>query len=90
MASNPAPQELLVHLSQVTRLSPHEAGRVLEEICAYFTESVEEFVSRRHQELQHEGLANRVIYQRIADELRERRFPAPHLSQRQIWRLIYG
>ena len=90
MASNPVPQELLVHLSQVTRLSPSEVGRVLDEICAYFTESVEEFVSRRHQELQHEGLTNRVIYQRIADELREWRFPAPHLSERQIRRLIYG
>lgn len=90
MASHSAPQELLVHLSQVTRLTTSEAGRVLEEICAYFTESVEEFVSRRHRELQHEGLPNRVIYHRIAAELDERRFPAPTLSERQIRRLIYG
>ena len=71
-------------------MSPTEAGRVLAEICAYFTESVEEFVSRRHHELQIEGLANRVIYERIAAELDARRFPAPTLSQRQIRRFIYG
>ena len=90
MLAAPIPEELLVHLSRVSRLSPDEAYRVAQEICAYFTESVGDFVSRRHHELQTDGLANRVIYQQIATELEGRRFPAPALSERQIRRLIYG
>ena len=90
MSTPSIPDELLMHLSRVSRLSPNEANRVVQEICAYFTESVEDFVSRRHHELQTDGLTNQVIYQQIAAELDGRRFPAPALTQRQIRRLIYG
>ena len=84
------PEELLAHLSRVSRLSRTEARHVVEEICAYFTESLEAYVTRRHHELQRDGLANRVIYRHIAAELDGLRFPAPPLTERQIRRLIYG
>jgi len=84
------PEELISHLTQISRLDTTEARRVLMEIEAYFSESLEQFVNRRHAELQTEGLANKAIYERIAAELEYRRFPAPPLSQRQIRRVIYG
>ena len=90
MPQRASTHDLLQHLTQVSRLSPSEAHRLVEEVCAYFTEPVEGFVNRRHQELQADGITNEVIYQQIADELAERRFPPPSLSKRQIRRLIYG
>lgn len=84
------PEALLRHLTRTTRLSEGEARRVVLDVLAYFSEEAEEFVARRHAELKSQGLTNAVIYDRIAQELGERRFPAPALSQRQIRRLIYG
>jgi hypothetical protein len=74
----------------MTALPPRAAARLIEEVLAYFSESVEEFVTRRHRELRAEDLQNDAIFARIAAELRTRRFTAPPLSERQIRRLIYG
>jgi len=82
--------DLLEHLTRITALPRGAAGRLVEEVLAYFSESVEAFVARRHRELQAEGLQNDTIFTRIAAELRTRRFTAPPLSERQIRRLIYG
>ena len=90
MKVDPLPEDLVIHLTNLCPLSDHEARRVVREIHAYYTESTESFVIRRHGELQRLGLANRAIYQQIIVELDHRRFPAPVLSQRQIRRLIYG
>jgi len=90
MTSPSVPQDLIVHLTQVTRLEAPEAARVLAEVCAYFHEPVETFVTRRHMELRNEGQTNIDIYARISEELEQRRFPAPVFSHRQIRRLIYG
>ena len=81
--------DLLDHLGRTTGLSERELDRLLDEIREYFSESVEQFVTRRHTELQGE-LKNDAIFDRIADELRLRRFAAPPLTHRQIRRLIYG
>ncbi len=81
---------LLRHLNSATTLDPGHARRVVEEVLAYFAESVEAFVLRRHQELTSEGLRNPVIYQQIGQELGGRLFTATPLSTRQIRRLIYG
>ena len=64
--------------------------RVVAEVLEYFSESLETFVARRHAELQAEELQNAEIFARIAAELRQRRFAAPALSERQIRRMIYG
>ncbi len=81
---------LLDHLEHTTRLSRPEAARVVAEVTSFFSESAEQFVARRHAELQRERLRNPAIFERIADELRGRRFAAPRLTQRQLRRIVYG
>lgn len=83
-------EELLDHLERSTRLSRAEAGRVVAEVTSFFSESAEQFVARRHAELQRERLRNPAIFERIADELRGRPVAAPPLSQRQLRRIVYG
>ena len=90
MGSDDAFGDLLAHLGRVTPLGPGELARLVDELLAYFSESIEEFVVRRHRELQTEELRNEAIFERLAAEVRQRRFTAPSLSQRQIRRLIYG
>jgi hypothetical protein len=82
--------ELLDHLQRTTRLSRLEAAHAVREVLAFFSESTETFVTRRHAELQEQELDNAQIYRRIAGELRARRVAPPELSERQIRRLIYG
>ena len=84
-------QPLLDHLAQVSRLSPAEAEKLVAEVIAFFRETPEEFVRRRHRELkQAEGWPNERIFETIEVELRGQVFAAPELSQRQIRRMIYG
>lgn len=82
--------DLLAHLARTTPYPEPAAARLVEEVLAYFSESVEEFVTRRHRQLQAEDLSNDEIFARIAREIEGRRFTAPALSARQIRRLIYG
>ena len=82
--------DLLEHLERMTRLSRPEAERVVAEVLEYFSEPLERFVARRHAELQGEELKNPDIFTRIAAEVRQRRFAAPELSERQIRRMVYG
>jgi hypothetical protein len=82
--------DLLEHLARTTALPPRAAARLVDEVLAYFSESVDAFVVRRHRELRAEELQNDAIFARIAAELGSRRFTAPPLSERQIRRLIYG
>lgn len=81
---------LLDHLGRTTRLDREEAEKVVRETLAYFSESLSEFVARRHRELRATGHKNDAIYDRIANEVRTRRFVAEQLTERQIRRLIYG
>lgn len=82
--------ELCGHLERTTRLSRGEVARVVNEVLAYFCESAEKFVTRRHAELQREDKKNAAIFKQIAAEVQARRFAAPPLTERQIRRLIYG
>jgi hypothetical protein len=88
-ASHPY-DDLLQHLLRTTALGPGEAARVVADVLAYFGESTEEYVRRRHGELQARGLTNDQIFTRIGQELRQRRVAAPELSARQLRRLVYG
>jgi hypothetical protein len=90
MAAENGLEELLAHLGRVTRASRSETEKVVRETLDYFAETVEQFVTRRHAELQAEELRNEEIFARIQAELAARRFAAPPLSARQIRRLIYG
>ncbi len=60
------------------------------DVLAYFDESPEEFVRRRHRELRAAGLTNEVIFERIAQELPRRAVAPPPLSLRQLRRIVYG
>jgi hypothetical protein len=86
----PAFPDLLAHLERTTRLTRPEAVRVVAEVLEYFSEPLELFVARRHVELRGEELKNPDIFARIAAEVRQRRFAAPGLSERQIRRMVYG
>jgi hypothetical protein len=83
-------QELIAYLSRTSRLTGQEAQRVVEEVLSFLQETPEEFVRRRHHELQIQGLPNSVIYARLAEELTRWRFRAPGYTVRQIRRMIYG
>ena len=82
--------DLIVHLERNIGLGPASARRVVDEILAYFSETPEQYILRRHGQLQSESQRNDEIFEQIAAELRRRRFAAPPLSRRQIRRLIYG
>lgn len=83
-------QDLIQHIQQMAGLSAAESNRLVNEILNYFDETWEAFVKRRHKELQKAGYGNTLIYTRIRQEIRQRRFVAPDFSERQIRRIIYG
>ncbi|MFH8572760.1 hypothetical protein [Streptomyces sp. NPDC017993] len=86
----PSHEDLVDHLVRSTPLHRGEAARVVLDVLAYFDETTEDFVRRRHRELQSQGLRNEVIFERIADELPHRAVAPPSLSIRQLRRLVYG
>lgn len=87
---DPFPQDLARYLAASTGLPQSTAMRVIADVTTYFSETTEEFVRRRHAELQRGQRTNDEIWPVIAAELSQRRFAAPGLSQRQLRRLVYG
>lgn len=77
-------------LESVLGLSRAQATRAVDEVLDSLGLEVDEFIARRHRELQAQGESNADIFERIAGELRALRFKAPELSARQIRRRIYG
>ena len=84
------PTELIEHLQRISALDAAKACQLVEEVLGFYQESVEKYITRRHRELQLQGLANSQIYTLINQELNQRCFAAPVLSERQIRRIIYG
>ncbi|MDH6700872.1 polyhydroxyalkanoate synthesis regulator phasin [Streptomyces sp. MAA16] len=82
--------ELVDHLTRSTPLNRGEALRVVQDVLAYFDETTEEYVRRRHRELQAQGLVNAEIFERIAADLRYRAVAPPELTLRQLRRIVYG
>jgi hypothetical protein len=82
--------ELVAYLIRSSRLSRSEAVHLVDEMLSFLHEQPEEFVCRRHRELQAEGVTNTEIFARLRAELARWRFRAPEYSERQIRRLIYG
>ena len=83
-------EPLIAHLAGTSRLTPSEAARLVDEVLTYLNESAEEFVRRRHAELQGEGLPNSEIFARILAAAARWRFRAPAYTERQIRRIVYG
>lgn len=90
MSTLTAEEELIAHLTRLTGLPEAAAARLVAEVLHHYSESVEEFVRRRHRELQARGLTNRVIFETVTEELGQRRFPAGSLTERQLRRIVYG
>ena len=82
--------DLVAHLVRTSGLSDGEARRVVSDVLAYFSETADEYVRRRHSEMQASGLRNDEIFARVGDELAARRVAAPQLTDRQMRRLVYG
>jgi tRNA(His) 5'-end guanylyltransferase len=86
----PQHTELALHIAASTGLPSSTASRVVADVVAYFSETTDEFVRRRHVEMQRRGLKNTRIWSAIADELAGRPVGAPELSERQLRRIVYG
>lgn len=84
------PADLVRHVAVSTGLPEATATRVVADIAAYFGETVEEFVRRRHGELQRKQRKNSEIWPQITAELDGRRFRSPDVSERQLRRVVYG
>ncbi|WP_371529069.1 hypothetical protein OG302_26620 [Streptomyces sp. NBC_01283] len=82
--------DLVDHLTRSTPLQRGEALRVIQDVLAYFDETTEQFVRRRHRELQGQGLLNAAIFEQISADLKYRAVAPPELSLRQLRRMIYG
>ncbi|WP_340561370.1 hypothetical protein [Streptomyces sp. GSL17-111] len=86
----PVHDDLVDHLTRTTALPRGEAARVVLDVLAYFDETAEDYVRRRHRELQSSGLRNPAIFERIQAELPYRAVAPPELSLRQLRRIVYG
>ncbi len=86
---DPFPQDLARYLAASTGLPQPTAVRVVADVATYFGETIEEFVRRRHAELQRRRYKNDEIWPQVAAELGQRRFAAPRLSERQLRRIVY-
>ncbi|MFJ3665353.1 hypothetical protein ACIPSE_02740 [Streptomyces sp. NPDC090106] len=82
--------DLVDHLTRTTPLQRGEALRVIQDVLAYFDETTEEYVRRRHRELQAQGLVNAEIFERIEAELKYRAVAPAELTLRQLRRIVYG
>ena len=87
---DPVPQDLASYLAASTGLPQPTAVRVIADVTTYFSETIEEFVRRRHSDLHGRHHKNEEIWPLIAAEVAQRRFAAPSLSERQLRRIVYG
>lgn len=83
-------RDLVGHLVATTGMSEAEASRVVEDVVAYLSETVEDYVRRRHTEMKTFGAKNSEIFEQIAQELAGRVVAAPELTERQLRRIVYG
>jgi hypothetical protein len=82
--------DLIDRVAASTGLTPAEAGRVVQDVLAWYREPVEDYVRRRHAHHQLYGRRNPEIFALIARELTDRLVAAPALSERQLRRIVYG
>ncbi|WP_236790581.1 hypothetical protein [Amycolatopsis sp. GM8] len=83
-------QQLVRHIAGSTGLPVQVAERVIADVIAFYRETAEEFVRRRHAELQRRGRKNAEIWQVLTTELAERPVGAGELTERQLRRIVYG
>ncbi|HEY6495255.1 MAG TPA: hypothetical protein VIZ43_18420 [Trebonia sp.] len=84
------PQDLVRHVALSTGLDEATASRVVADVVAYFGQTVEQYVTERHEDLKSRNRRNDDIWPLITEELKTRRFKAGELSERQLRRMVYG
>jgi hypothetical protein len=84
------PQDLVRHVAESTGLDEATATRVVADVVAYFGQTVEGFVRKRHTELKDMNKRNDDIWPRLAAEVGDRRFRVDDLTERQLRRIVYG
>lgn len=82
--------ELISYLVRQTGLPRGRVAGIVAEVVAYFDETPEAFVRRRHRELQVRGDKNPEIFAALRAELAATRFRANEFSERQLRRIVYG
>ena len=82
--------ELVRHVSTSTGLPVEVAERVVADVVAYFSETTEEYVLRRHRELQARDRRNPEIWATVAAELARRAVAPGPVSERRLRRIVYG
>jgi hypothetical protein len=82
--------DLVRHVAATTGLGEPVAARVVADVVAHFGETTEEFVRRRHRELQSRDRRNDEIWPHIAAELAARVVAPGEVSQRRLRRIVYG
>lgn len=82
--------ELVRYVAASTGLPEPLAARVIADVVGYFDETAEQFVRRRHGELQARQVRNAEIWGQLAAELAERPVVAPTFTERQLRRIVYG
>jgi hypothetical protein len=86
----PTESDLIRHVTASTGLPQATAARVVADVVAYFDETVDEYVRRRHRELKLRQFKNDQIWLAIEAEIAARRFRAPAPSHRKLRRIVYG
>ena len=81
---------LVRHVAASTGLPGPVAARVVADVLAYFSETTEQYVRRRHRELQGREKRNAEIWAVIAAELTARPVRSGAVSERQLRRMVYG
>lgn len=84
------PADLVRHVTASTGLPHVTAERVITDVIAYFGETTDQYVRRRHSELKKRGKRNAEIWRQLAAELASRPVGAGELSERQLRRIVYG
>jgi hypothetical protein len=82
--------DLVRHVATSTGLPTPVAERVVADVVAYFSETTEEFVRRRHRELQARDRRNAEIWTQIGTELATRPVAPGPVSERRMRRIVYG
>ena len=82
--------DLVRHVASSTGLPGPVAARVVADVVAYFRETAEEYVRRRHRELQAREKRNDEIWAVIAAELAARPVASGPVSARRLRRIVYG
>jgi hypothetical protein len=84
------PIDLVRHVVTSTGLPAATSARVIADVIAYFDETIEQYVRRRHFELRQCGVHNDAIWPAIVGELTARPVRAGTLTERQLRRIVYG